>query len=611
MLHPIRLFRTVLCLFVVVSVLVSCKKENAPDDAGSKPSNELLQKIKAAGYSTNGIIKVDGGYIVEGDIFINEREIDRQVTSSRIRIAQSEQYRTNNLISIPGGQREITISVTNLPPAYVAAADEAIKRYNDLNLRLTFRRVASGGNVDVQNANLGTGVLGRSAGFPDAQGNPPSPILLNAGYIGSSPDPGFLATLFAHEIGHTIGLRHTDYFNRSYSCGFSNPNNEGDAGVGAINIPGTPTAEDPNSWMLACTSTTTNRPFNTNDRIALQALYGTPPEVGIGGYDLLSQRDLSFAFDYTSSGKADHLVLYRPGDGVLYILKNNGGNFTQAFASHQGIAGYNLMSADDRVIPFDYTSSGKADHLLLYRPGQGVIYILKNDNGNFSQVYASHQGIAGYNLMSVKDQIIAFDYNHSGKADHLALYRPGDGVLYILKNDNGNFSQVWASHSGIAGYDLRSNDDKIVAFDYTGTGKADHLALYRPGQGVLYIEQNVNGTFSEVFSSHSGVATYDLQSATDRLFPYDYTNSGKQDHLALYRPGQGVLYVIKNTNGTFQTVYSTQQGLGGYNLQSTDDKVFPFDYLSNSKNGHLVLYRPGAGVLYILQNNSGNFTRVR
>jgi hypothetical protein len=34
---------------------------------------------------------------------------------------------------------------------------------------------------------------------------------------------------------------------------------------------------------------------------------------GIGGYDLKSPADRAFAFDYDSSGKLDHLALYRPG----------------------------------------------------------------------------------------------------------------------------------------------------------------------------------------------------------------------------------------------------------------------------------------------------------
>ena len=30
------------------------------------------------------------------------------------------------------------------------------------------------------------------------------------------------------------------------------------------------------------------------------------------------------------------------------------------------------------------------------------------------------------------DQALAFDYDGSGKLDHLALYRPGHGIIYIL-----------------------------------------------------------------------------------------------------------------------------------------------------------------------------------
>jgi hypothetical protein len=78
----------------------------------------------------------------------------------------------------------------------------------------------------------------------------------------------------AHEMGHCIGYRHTDYMNRAYSCG-GNRSNEGQAknGVGAVHISGTPTSADANSWMLACIGNNVNRPFNTNDKTALNYVY--------------------------------------------------------------------------------------------------------------------------------------------------------------------------------------------------------------------------------------------------------------------------------------------------------------------------------------------------
>jgi hypothetical protein len=71
----------------------------------------------------------------------------------------------------------------------------------------------------------------------------------------------------AHEIGHTIGFRHTDYQTRE-SCGSNT--NEGSAGVGAIYIPGTPTGSDATSLMQSCGP---SRSLNNNDKIALDFLY--------------------------------------------------------------------------------------------------------------------------------------------------------------------------------------------------------------------------------------------------------------------------------------------------------------------------------------------------
>ncbi|MBW8684482.1 M57 family metalloprotease [Chitinophaga rhizophila] len=267
-----HLLKAFLCALVCSTILFSCKKDQVRQQTPNEISQDVIAKIKALGFSTHEVRRVEDGYVVEGDIFLPDHSFDEQHNDRKVVIAKSEQYQTWNIIAT-SAHRVITVSVTNLPAAYVTATDEAIARYNAMGLRISFQRVASGGEIDIINANLGSGVLGQSAGFPDALGNPPSPIRLNAAYIGSNPNQGWMATIIAHEIGHTIGFRHTDYFNRTYSCGVGG--NEGVAGIGADHIPGTPTAADPNSFMLACIGNGINRPFNTNDQVALRYLYGT------------------------------------------------------------------------------------------------------------------------------------------------------------------------------------------------------------------------------------------------------------------------------------------------------------------------------------------------
>ena len=74
--------------------------------------------------------------------------------------------------------------------------------------------------------------------------------------------------------------------------------------------------------------------------------------------------------------------------------------------------------------------------------------------------------------------------------DHIVLYRPGKGAIFILKNNAGNFSPVFAQGdpgNGIGGYDLKSPADLAFAFDNNGSGKMDHLVLYRPGTGTIWI----------------------------------------------------------------------------------------------------------------------------
>lgn len=260
-----------LCAASVLAIS-SCSKEKeavAPT-AETGVSQDVLTQIRAMGLSTKDVKQVEGGYLAEGDIFLTPESLAAKSDYQLMRVGAEEQYRTTNLVST-GTSRTISVRVsTSLPSAYVTATNEAIRRYNAQNLRIRFTRVTSGGNIVLTQAPAGSTYLA-SAGFPSS-GNPFNSVRVNSGAIGTANASTYIATILAHEIGHCIGFRHTDYADRSYSCGGETVN-EGASTVGAILISGTPAGPDPNSWMLACIGSGANRPFNANDVTALQFVY--------------------------------------------------------------------------------------------------------------------------------------------------------------------------------------------------------------------------------------------------------------------------------------------------------------------------------------------------
>ncbi len=258
-------------IIAVASIaVVSCKKESRTAINEDAVSAEIKSLVKAAGFNENRIEATPGGYLIEGDILLTKAELSDIANNNgpELVIANDEHYRTTNLVS---GTRTITVSLNTSQANFVAATDEAIRRYNALPLRLKFQRVSgTNGNIRIVTFFQVSNLLG-SAGFPSG-GNPYNTVNMNTYWYTPSVAVNPLATTIAHEMGHCIGFRHTDYMNRSYSCGGA-ASNEGSAGVGAIYIPGTPTGGSAGSWMLACGSTTTNRPFTTADNTALNYVY--------------------------------------------------------------------------------------------------------------------------------------------------------------------------------------------------------------------------------------------------------------------------------------------------------------------------------------------------
>lgn len=255
-------------LMAVAIMFTSCSDKMDEEVISSNPADqvsaEAIAKFKTLGFNTEGI-KMDGeNFLVEGDMIITPEafaELGEQVVSVP-GPAGEEQYRTSNLVNC-NGSRTIRIRSYITSGVRSTGIDYAIANWNAAGTCFSFQRVYSG-SADITIYSTSGG--GGSAGFPSG-GNP-----YNRVYMGSSLSNSQTSEHVAtHEIGHCFGLRHSDYWNRAYSCGSGG--NEGSGGVGAIHIPGTPTSYDPSSIMNSCFSSSTNGEFSSNDKKALQYLY--------------------------------------------------------------------------------------------------------------------------------------------------------------------------------------------------------------------------------------------------------------------------------------------------------------------------------------------------
>ncbi len=268
-----------LALFAVSMFMTSCSKDEVAPVVKDQVSAEVIEQFKSMDMNTNGIqikdVQLPDGtteksYILEGDLAVPVGQLEDMLASDITEGPNGEQYRTNNLVN---GTR--TLRVLGYTGGSFALTSKmrtglswAVANYNALPLRLSFTLSygTNTGNADIVVYKVNNSGGGGSAGFPSG-GNPYKWVRINSGTNNFTTNVN--EHVICHEIGHCIGMRHTDWFNR-ISCGSNQ--NEGTAGVGAVHIPGTPTGNT-SSLMNACFSTSENGELKTTDRTALNFIY--------------------------------------------------------------------------------------------------------------------------------------------------------------------------------------------------------------------------------------------------------------------------------------------------------------------------------------------------
>lgn len=256
--------------------MFSCtKSDRMLDEDTSLEDQSTYAFIKKLGYQDSEIMDLGDEYLVDGDILFA-----KHVQPSFSIFGEgptTKQYGTNYYVGY-NVQPNITVRVDPSMNAYMSEITGAIAMWNNVpNCRAKFTLTTSTNqHILITNTNLGTGVCG--AGYFPVSGQPGQLIRININQIAGNSFEQRQRTI-AHELGHTIGFRHTNWQPSGEPTSGTLPDNG--AKFSAMHILGTPTGNDASSLMNGGQCGIGATALSNYDILAVQFLYpANPPFAG-------------------------------------------------------------------------------------------------------------------------------------------------------------------------------------------------------------------------------------------------------------------------------------------------------------------------------------------
>lgn len=376
---------------VLAIVLFSCKKStNDAPQTDNKKQGSVYEYIKKLGYKDSEIKDIGDQYLVDGDVLFDKNS---QPDFSIFGGPRTEQYGTANYVGYHL-QPFCRIQIESSMSAYTNEINDAIALWNNIpNCRLKFSTtVLSPIRIRIRMADLVPGLCG--VGYFPINGQPGEQVVLGSDWLPLLPY-NQRVSLIAHELGHTIGFRHTNGGPGEPSQG-QDPHNG--AYFDAMHILGTPTSGDPNSIMNGSTCGSMPTTLSAFDIVAMQFLYpanapaaGTVPVFRY--YSRITGQDHLYTTNFGELGNGNNNDYIFEGIGFFafpnqvansvpvhrYFLPQGGydhfytanPNEIPSPANYEGVAFYAYTSPINGAVPvYRYWNGSLQDHFYTKNPNE-------------------------------------------------------------------------------------------------------------------------------------------------------------------------------------------------------------------------------------------------
>lgn len=277
---------------LVAGALAACS--DAPTAAAPESQDRLARQVAALGFRADMIEDHGEFVLVEGDIYLSKAQLRSvPLVDADDPLRPGFQYRTTSWVSL-ANVNDVVVDVSGLAsqPGWQTAAREALTHWSGITD--SYVRMVEGAPADITVATTCTSSnVAAFASFPSGWNVGPT-IYVNTCFAYATSHAQKVHNM-VHELGHTLGFRHSNYTQLGESAGTA----------GAVHIFGTPTSGNATgSVMNGGTALSSWAGFAASDLAAVRSLYPLPGPTGLtvtnsGGYPLLTWNAASGATGYT------------------------------------------------------------------------------------------------------------------------------------------------------------------------------------------------------------------------------------------------------------------------------------------------------------------------